>query len=138
MDIILDDSNKGGDRWSQRFNANTNKWEKADPDCPIGDLADVFETYASNQTAWIQDFSLVLIKMLENGYKEDELKLAPDHFSVCKGACKRICKRKNTHTNEAKLRPDSNMPNLGVFPCQSCTPTTDYVCEGTSLVFAFM
>ena len=128
---ILDDSNKDGDRWSQKFNANTNKWEKADPDCPIGDLADVFETYASNQTAWIQDFSVVLIKMLENGYKEDELKLAPDHFSVCKGSCKRICKRK-------KSTYLKNMPNLGVFPCQSCTPTKDYVCEGTSLVFAFM
>ena len=127
--VILDDSNKNGDRWSQRPNAKKPwKWEKADPDCPKGDLAEVFETYANDQKQWVQDFSLVLIKMLQNGYEETDLTLAPDHFSnvVCRGSCKRICKRnlKGVH------RPDKFMPELGVFPCQGCTPTSDYVCTG--------
>ena len=47
-------------------------------------LSDIFEEYAQNQTQWIHDFSNTLEKMLENGYENNELTDAHDHFTGVK------------------------------------------------------
>ena len=69
-------------------------WHKADPNCGLNTLQEpqgstplhqIFEEYASNQTAFISDFVPVLEKMLMNGYTSAELTDAPTPFTdlVC-------------------------------------------------------
>jgi hypothetical protein len=72
-------------------------------------LSDIFEEYAQNQTQWIHDFSNTLEKMLENGYGNNELTDAPDHFTGVK------CHREWDHASdkywncyhEGKIKIDS-------------------------------
>ena len=71
-----------------------NQWEFDEVSCPLNKLQEplgstplheVFEEYADDQQAWVNDYVPTFEKMISNGYSDTDLKDAPDQWTdvVC-------------------------------------------------------